>query len=131
MNTLPSDTGIIIVDHGSTVDEANQMLLQVAQAFQETTGASIVEAAHMELAEPTLQQAFDRCVEQGAVRVVVHPYFLAPGRHSTTDIPRLAKEAAARHPGITVRISEPLGADPGMHAIMLRRIQEALDKTES
>ena len=36
----------------------------------------------MELAEPSIEQAFDKCVAQGATFVVVHPYFLAPGRHS-------------------------------------------------
>ena len=129
-NPATSDTGIILVDHGSTFDEANRMLLEVVQAFREGTGTVIVEPAHMELAEPTIAQAFARCVEQGAKRVVIHPYFLSPGRHSTSDIPRLAAKAAENHPGVELTITEPLGVDTRINEVILLRIQEALTPKE-
>lgn len=34
-----------------------------------------------ELAEPSIKDAFSLCVQQGANRVVVSPFFLFPGRH--------------------------------------------------
>lgn len=121
-----TDIGVILVDHGSKVAEANAMLDEVVRLFRESTGAPIVEPAHMELADPTIAQAFARCVEQGATRVVVHPYFLSPGRHSTSDIPRLVEEAARVHPGVPVTVTEPLGLDIRMSEVILQRIQEAL-----
>ena len=57
------------------------MLLDVVALFQQHTGYAIVEPAHMELAEPSIGTAFDRCIERGARLVVIHPYFLLPGRH--------------------------------------------------
>ncbi len=126
MTSLPSDLGIILVDHGSKRDEANAMLEDVAQLFRGTTGARIVEIAHMELAEPTIAQAFACCIAQGARRIVVHPYFLAPGRHSTSDIPRMVAEAAAAHPGVVYSVTAPLGLDPRMTDIILARIEESL-----
>ena len=48
----------------------------------------------MELAPPTIAEAFGRCVERGATLVVVAPFFLSPGRHWQEDIPALADEAA-------------------------------------
>ena len=87
MICAPGETlGLVIVDHGSRKEAANDMLLDVVALFKKVAGAKIVEAAHMELAEPTIAQAFDRCVSQGASLVIVHPYFLSPGRHSTTDM---------------------------------------------
>ena len=127
MSSLPADLGIIIVDHGSKREEANDLLLDVVNAFRETSGAGIVEAAHMELAEPTLLQAYAACVEQGATAIVIHPYFLAPGRHSTSDIPRLAEEAAAVHPGIPYRITAPLGVDQRICEVIQQRIDELTD----
>ncbi len=129
-SAVASDTGVILVDHGSTFDEANRTLLEVVRTFREATGTGIVEPAHMELAEPSIAQAFARCVEQGAKRVVVHPYFLSPGRHSTADIPRIAAEAAAGHPGVGVTITEPLGVDSRISDVILLRIQEALTPKE-
>lgn len=36
------------------------------------------------MAEPSIWDAFSSCVEQGANRVVVSPFFLSPGRHWNT-----------------------------------------------
>ncbi len=124
---IPSDVGIILVDHGSKRPAANAMLEEVAAGFARSTGAAIVEAAHMELAAPTIQAAFDRCVARGARSVVIHPYFLAPGRHSTEDIPRMAAEAAAGHPNVPYRVSAPLGLDERLSEVILRRVLDALD----
>lgn len=126
MESFRPDLGIIFVDHGSTHDEANEMLVEVARSFRELTGAAIVEAAHMELAPPMLREAFARCVEQGATQVVIHPYFLSPGRHSIEDIPAMAEEAAHDFPGVRYCVTEPLGLDPRMGEIVRTRIEEAL-----
>jgi sirohydrochlorin ferrochelatase len=128
-NVAASDReiGIIVVDHGSRLAEANEMLVDMARLYGETTGTEIVEPAHMELAEPTIAQAFARCVERGARRVIILPYFLSPGRHSRRDIPRFAREAAAAYPGVTCTVAQPLGRDPRMAEVMRRRVIEAIE----
>ena len=127
MLSFPNQTlGLIIVDHGSTKSAANDLLLDVVALFKRVANAQIVEPAHMELAQPTIAQAFDRCVAQGAALVVVHPYFLAPGKHSTTDIPRLTAAAAAKHPTVRFQVTQPLGLDEKIAALMLQRIDECL-----
>ena len=114
--------GIVLVDHGSQFTESNDLLLEVAEAFRRQTDWEIVEPAHMELAEPSISEAFQRCVEQGAGIVVVFPYFLGPGRHVSEDIPRLAAEAARACGGIAHRVAEPLG----MHALLLQVADERI-----
>ena len=49
--------------------------------YREETGRPIVELAHKEISEPSIEIAFGRCVEQGATLVAVSPFFLSPGRH--------------------------------------------------
>jgi sirohydrochlorin ferrochelatase len=127
MLSYPGHTvGLVVVDHGSKKAAANDLLLDVAEMFKRVSQTRIVEPAHMELAEPSIEQAFDRCVEQGATFVVVHPYFLAPGRHSTTDIPRMVTEAAAKHPGVGFHVTQPLGLDEKIAQIMIARIDHCL-----
>jgi sirohydrochlorin ferrochelatase len=118
--------GVVIVDHGSRRAEANEMLHEVALQFAERTGVAIVEPAHMELAEPTIAQAFGRCVARGAKHVVVCLYFLSPGRHSREDIPAMARAAADAHPGVTWSVTEPLGIDHRIAEVMLERIEASL-----
>ncbi len=119
-------TGILIVDHGSRRAESNNMLLQVVGLYTQTCEYSIVEPAHMELAEPTIAMAFDRCVERGANRVVVMPYFLLPGKHWHQDIPQLSRDAAAKHPGVQFLVTAPLGLSSLMPKVIDARIDECL-----
>jgi sirohydrochlorin ferrochelatase len=118
--------GVILVDHGSRREESNVMLLDVVRNFRDATGLSIVEPAHMELAEPSIDTAFSRCVALGATTVVVFPYFLLPGRHWNEDIPRLAAAAARRHPGVRYLVTAPFGLHPLMAEVMRQRIEHCL-----
>lgn len=120
--------GIILVDHGSRLPESNRLVETVASAFQTrfSEELDIVEPAHMELAEPSIATAYEKCVARGATEIVVLPYFLGPGRHWTTDIPALAGEAAARYPETTVWVAPTLGLDDLMLDLLFKRFQESL-----
>ena len=122
--------GVIVVDHGSRRAESNDMLLEVVDLFREHSSWSIIEPAHMELAEPSIATAFARCVERGARTVVVHPYFLLPGKHWDQDIPGLTAEAAAHHPGVHWLVTAPLGLHVLMAEVMNSRIQHCLNHVE-
>lgn len=116
---------IILVDHGSKREEANDIVRQVAVIVQRALPDDLVRHAHMELASPSIGEAFDACVSGGAGEIIVHPYFLAPGNHGADDIPRLTREAAARHPGIMARITEPLGVHEKIGEVILERVETA------
>src|SRR4051794_15204860 len=121
--------GVIVVDHGSRRDKSNAMLLDVVRSFAGITRMPIVEPAHMELAEPSIATAFDRCIERGATTVVVFPYFLLPGRHWNDDIPRLAAAAAEKHPGVRYLVTAPFGLHPLMAQVIDERIAHCLAHT--
>lgn len=124
MRTEPRKA-ILLVDHGSRLAEANNLLAKVAQLVERSSPEYIVQQAHMELAEPTIAQGFDACVLAGALEVTVHPYMLGPGRHATQDIPRLVAAAARRHPGVVYRVTGPLGVHEGLARAVLDRVRES------
>ncbi|MFV1964444.1 MAG: CbiX/SirB N-terminal domain-containing protein [Pirellulaceae bacterium] len=123
-----SETGIIVVDHGSHRDESNRIHLDLVRMFERSTSFAIIEPAHMELAEPSLASAFQRCVERGARLVVIHPYFLLPGRHWEEDIPRLAAEAAQQHAGVSYLVTAPIGLHPRMAEVIHDRVRQCMDR---
>ncbi|KAI7724887.1 hypothetical protein M8C21_025813 [Ambrosia artemisiifolia] len=123
---IRSTDGLIIVDHGSRRKESNLMLNEFVAMFVEKTGYPIVEPAHMELAEPSIRNAFRSCVQKGATRVIVSPFFLFPGRHWHQDIPSLTAEAAKDHPGVSYMITAPLGLHPQLVDVMDDRIKHCL-----
>ena len=118
----PSQTAVILVDHGSRREESNELLLQVVEAYRQHTDWEIVEPAHMELAEPSIATAFARCVERGAERVIVFPYFLGPGRHWDQDIPALSAKAAQACGDVDFLVTAPFG----LHELMLRVIDQRI-----
>lgn len=119
-----------MVDHGSRRHESNLMLERMAEMIADAVEYPIVEPAHMELAEPSIQTAFDRCVERGAELVVVSPYFLLPGKHWDQDIPALTADAAARHPEVPFLVTAPLGLHPGMAGVVASRVAHCLAHTD-
>ncbi|MBL8818311.1 MAG: hypothetical protein JNL58_19950 [Planctomyces sp.] len=130
MTSAEDQTAVIIVDHGSRRAASNEMLLAAVEQFRELSRYSIVEPAHMELAQPDIASAFARCVEQGAGRIVVFPYFLSPGRHWSEDIPALVKAAAEEYPNVSWMVTAPFGLHPGMTNIINDRIDHCLRQAE-
>jgi sirohydrochlorin ferrochelatase len=116
---------ILLVDHGSRRAEANALLEDVADQVRKRTPEAIVEAAHLEIAEPDIAEGIDTCVKNGATKIIVHPYFLGPGRHTTEDIPAQVQRAGEKHPNVQIRISEPLGGHAALIDAILERVSDA------
>lgn len=115
-------TAILLVDHGSRRPEVNAALECVGRLVAWAAGGEVlVRTAHLEFLPPTVAEGIAACVAAGATEVVVHPYLLGRGRHSTEDLPRLVAEAAPGFPGIELRVTAPLGVHPDLAGIVLER----------
>ncbi|WP_428939385.1 CbiX/SirB N-terminal domain-containing protein [Fontivita pretiosa] len=128
-NDTHMTNGIIIVDHGSRREESNRMLEEIATLFARRFEHKyrIVEPAHMELAEPSIATAYARCVQRGAQRVIICPFFLGPGKHWTEDIPRLAAQAARQHPHTTYHVTMTLGIDDLILDLLDKRVSFCIE----
>jgi len=114
--------GILIVDHGSRMREANDMLRCMANLVQTMSGpAAVVKYAHMELSRPEIAEGLAACVEAGVTEIVVFPYMLSPGRHSTSDIPRMVADAMRSHPGVSFSVTPAFGVHEKLGEIVLER----------
>ena len=70
-----------------------------------------VRAAFLGLVEPDLPAAVAAAVAAGASEIRILPLFFFSGRHVLEDVPRLAAEARAAHPGVRIDLLEPAGRD--------------------
>lgn len=97
----------LLVDHGSRLEAANRVLEEVAAAFSSQLERGVkVAFAHQEAAAPSIEVAVASLARDGVTELVVIPFFLAPGKHATSDVPRLAREAAEKA-GMTLEVLEP------------------------
>ncbi len=119
-------TALLLIGHGSRVPEANGVLGEVAQALRRRLRRYVVEPAFLEISQPDVQSAIDRCVVQGAVRILFVPYFLYLGGHVGRDLPEHIAQGRTRHPGIEIRIAPHLGYDDRVIAVVIDRIRKGL-----
>ena len=113
---------ILLIDHGSRRDAANEMMDCMANLVQAMAGSDVIARyAHMELAEPSIEAGLRNCVNAGATEVICFPYMLSPGKHSTGDIPRMVAAAAAAFPGLDVRVTNALGVHEKLGELILER----------
>jgi sirohydrochlorin ferrochelatase len=87
-------------------------------------GHAVVES-FLELAEPDIDGGAGRCVEQGAGRVVLVPYFLSAGVHVRRDLAAARDRLARRYPHVEFRLAEPLGRHPLLPEVVAQRAEEA------
>ena len=118
--------GVIVVDHGSRREASNDWLNVVVEKFRAASDYKIVEPAHMELAQPTIGEAYDRCVEQGATTIIISPFFLLDGRHWSEHLPELGAEAQKRHPQTSFVVADPILAHDLVVKVLLERVESCL-----
>jgi len=123
MSTRPT-TAVLLIAHGSRHAPANDDLRRMAERVAESALHPIVEPAFLELAHPDIAAAGTRCVELGASRVLMIPYFLAAGVHLLRDLTAARDALITRHPGVEFRLGPPLGPDPLLERLVAERIDQ-------
>src|SRR5512143_443307 len=121
---------ILLLGHGSPKKDANN-LDHVGKMLHGMLHAGCdedcVKIAYLQFAEPGIMDAIKQCVEQGAKKVILHPFFLSAGMHVTKDIPGMIAEARGIYPGVKFVYTEPLGVHEKLAHIVMERIRAADD----
>lgn len=118
---------IILIGHGSPKKDANNIdevgrLLH--SKIHNGCSSNCVKVAYLQFAQPDIMSAIRQCVEDGAGRVILHPYFLYSGMHVTKDIPEAIRAAGALYPEVEFIYTEPLGIHDKLVQIVVERIDE-------
>lgn len=113
---------LLVVAHGSRREASNAEVRRLCERTRKEDGEGfdLVEAAFLELAEPSIGEGIARCVERGATEIVVLPYFLSAGRHVTQDVPAEVERARRRHPHTAIRLAPHLGAAPALAQLVVQ-----------
>jgi sirohydrochlorin ferrochelatase len=119
-------TGLLLIGHGTRLPEANRVLEDVAAALARQFRSFVVEACFLEISQPDVQTAVDRCVERGAGRVLFVPYFLYLGGHVGRDLPEHIAMARSRHTAVEIRLAPHLGFDRRVVAVVADRVRKGL-----
>ncbi len=118
---------IILMGHGSRVPGAGRDMEDVAQRLKDKYGYPRVEICFISRLGPHFPEIFEKCVNQGAKKVLVIPYFLHEGLHLLLDIPEMMQKEAKRFFHVKLILGRSLGFDEGLVDLVERRIEESKD----
>jgi sirohydrochlorin ferrochelatase len=121
-------TSLLVVAHGSRRRLSNDEVRCLARRMTDHARGRFreVRAAFLELAEPSIPDGIQECIDAGAERVVVVPYFLTAGRHVVEDIPRDVETKRTEHPHVDIVIAPYLGEADAMVELMLTRADDGV-----
>ena len=82
-------TGVLLVCHGSRLKYNKEFISALFAKFEKTTDYPC-NFGFMELEEPSIPEAIDVLLDNNEIdRLIVVPVFIAPGVHTTNDIPTI------------------------------------------
>jgi len=115
----------IVIGHGSPRREANTIGALAASLHADLhpgCNDNCVKGAYLQFSEPDIEAVIEMSVNEGASRIVLHPFFLNSGMHVTKDIPELIDSARTKYPGVEFIYTEPLGMHEKLIDIVKERI---------
>jgi len=112
---------LLLIAHGSRRAASNEEVKTVVERLRAASGDRFasIEAAFLELAEPSIEAGLKLLAGRGARHIVVMPYFLAAGTHVSGDIPEILVSFRAAHPEIRLSLKPHIGSAEGMGRLIL------------
>ena len=138
-------TGILLVSHGSRLNYNKEFTTALFNKFNESTDYP-ANFGFMELCEPSIPMSINKLSDENDIdRLVVVPVFIAPGVHTTHDIPHILGLLEAHehshshehnhdhHHDLTpvefdgeILYPQPIGADDILIDILVKMVNDAL-----
>ncbi len=128
--TALNTVGLILIGHGSKLPHNRENLEKIADALRSRQKFKVVQIAFMIRDSPTIPEAIDDMAKQSVSKIVLVPAFLAPGVHTTQEIPELIgvkeKQSHLKELGIELVYGEPIGSDERIADILEEKALKAL-----
>ncbi|MDC4206948.1 MAG: sirohydrochlorin chelatase (plasmid) [Candidatus Manganitrophus sp.] len=121
---------LLLIGHGSRDAEGNEEFLEMVRQLKEKNPHQRIDAAFVELAEPSIRTALDRYADPSPKTVWIMPVLFFAAAHSKVEIPEIVNEARRRLPHVTFHYGAPLGIHPILLDIVHERVVAA-EKTSS
>ena len=115
---------LIMIAHGSRREEANAEFIALVERVRTAAGSKygFVEPCFLELASPSLPEAADQVIGNGATHICVFPYFLNSGNHVLRDIPDIVAQLTSRYPHCTITPLPYFGTIEGIAELISRQL---------
>jgi len=118
---------VLLISHGSRLPGTELEVGEFVKRLRAQNKDAVIEYAFLEIAEPSIPEGIDRCVNKGATEIIVLLNFLNAGKHVDEDIPAIIGEAQQKYPKVKFHMTPPVGRHDGIIGIF----QDMIDRTGS
>ena len=124
-------TGVLLVAHGSPMKH-NSSLVHRTSGRLKGSDINNVFVGFNEYNEPCIEESYETMIDEGFDRIIVLPMFIASGAHIGEEIPEKLGIPRGKSSGVvnkrgrkvTVFYAEPLGLNPGMNDILVKKLDD-------
>jgi sirohydrochlorin cobaltochelatase len=117
-HTPPSSHAVVLFAHGSRDPLWRLPIEAVAARTRALAPDAPVTCAYLELCEPSLPDAVQTLVNQGATHIRLLPVFFGMGKHAREDLPQLTQALRVQHPGLTLTVLPAAGEHPALTGLL-------------
>ncbi|MET4561495.1 sirohydrochlorin ferrochelatase [Lysinibacillus parviboronicapiens] len=110
---------ILYIAHGSRVKAGVEQAVAFLQRVQQEIELPIQEICFLELAEPTIAEGIECCIQRGATAIAIMPILLLAAQHAKHDIPLEIEQAKIQYPTVRFTYGKPLG----VHELLIDTLQ--------
>ncbi|HYB59341.1 MAG TPA: sirohydrochlorin nickelochelatase [Candidatus Acidoferrales bacterium] len=130
---MQDNCGVLILGHGSKLAYNKNTIEAVAAMLAEKMTNATVKTAYLNIDHPTIEEGLASFTKTGVKTLYVLPLFLAHGTHTLKDIPEVLGLTNGQRRttlslgdrSVDIVYAEPLGIDPCIADLALKRLQEA------
>ena len=118
--------GLLLIAHGSRRQASNDEIKRLVERLRRKppAGFQYITHAFLEMAQPSIAEGLQRCLDVGVNELYVLPYFLARGKHVAEDIPAEISRKQIEHPRVKIHLCSYLGKSEEAMADLLLQIAE-------
>jgi sirohydrochlorin ferrochelatase len=116
---------LLFICHGTRLTKGRIEAEEFVKLCMAQVDVPIKEICFLELAEPSIVQGFERCIQKGATNISVIPVFLLSANHIKIDIPKELLHLQNKFPGVDVNYGRALGVHDAISHLLWEKITKS------
>ncbi|RTQ89012.1 sirohydrochlorin chelatase [Lysinibacillus telephonicus] len=115
---------VLYICHGSRIKSAVSQAIEFVESCKSLRNEPIQQYCFLELSQPTIAQALEKCVALGATQIRAIPVLLLTAAHAKIDIPLELEKAMQYYPQVKLQLGKPIGVNNELTNLLYERIQQ-------
>ncbi|RHW39451.1 sirohydrochlorin cobaltochelatase [Lysinibacillus yapensis] len=124
------ETAILLIARGSSDSGAKDDFYSISRLLWEKLNIQWVESAFMGVTTPTVEEGIERCINLGAKRIIMLPYFLFTGI-LMERMNQMREKFAELNPQVEIEIASYFGYHEKLQHILVERAEQAMNGTST